>query len=907
MRWGRTTSAELIRTPRRFQWGRPPGLQPTPRPAWPAVPKCLNSPTRGSGADEGVCPTKTGSPFVPTPLLYRAGLNPAADFQSYGERGRLQIGRRLKICPTLALLACSTAFAADRLTILPDHITLATPESRQQLLAESTSGTYQHDLTPKAHWTSSNPAIAAVTPSGIVSPVADGETEITGTANGLTAAVHVTVKGAKGPFTWNFRNNVIPVMTKVGCNSGACHGALAGKNGFKLTLRGYDPDVDYDTLTRQAVGRRVSLPEPSASLILLKPTFTIPHGGGKRFAVNSLEYRILSEWIAEGAPGPSDKDPEVTGLQVFPATATLEPGDEQQLVVLAKYADGRREDVTRWVKYSSNNEGAASVDDYGHVKMNGPGEAAITLWYSSRVLYARLTSPYPNHVDPAAYTGFPRNNYIDDFVIEKLRKLNIAPSKQADDSTFIRRAYLDAAGVLPTAEKVEDFLNDKSPDKRKALIDQLTDTDEFVDYWAYKWSDLLLVSSRRLNSTAMWSFYDWIRESVKEDKPWDKFAREIFTATGSTRQDGALNYYVLHKDPIDLTETSTEAFLGQRVTCARCHNHPLEKWTQVQYYELVNLFARVGIKNGSSSGDNVVFAKTSGDVMHPRLLKPLPPTPLDGKSIAIDSPVDRRIVFANWMTSANNPYFARSVVNRVWANFMGRGVVNPVDDLRTTNPASNEELLAALSDDFVKHGYDVKRLIRTIMNSSVYQLSSEANATNQNDNIFYSRYIIKRLPAEVILDAYSQVTGVPTAFSNYPVGTRAMQLPDTQVKSEFLTIFGRPARQICDSSERSSDATISQALHVINGDTLNKKLSAPDGFISLFLKLGLSDSRILEHVYLTAFSRYPTTQERAALLADLENARLKKGTPEAMLLSRRQALEDVLWALLTSKEFLFNH
>lgn len=808
---------------------------------------------------------------------------------------------------TLALLATTTLCAADTLAILPNHITLSTPESRQQLIAELTSGAYDSDVSAKAHWTSSNPQIATVTAEGLISPVSDGEADIRVEAAGHTASVHVTVKNAKAPFNWNFRNDVIPVMSKVGCNSGACHGALAGKNGFKLTLRGYDPVTDYDTLTRVAVGRRVSLTDPTASLILLKPTFTIPHGGGKRFAVNSPEYRILSQWIAEGAPGPTDKDASVTGLEVYPATATLQPGAEQQLIVRAKFSDGRVVDVTHWVKYSSNNEGTASVDDWGHVKMNGPGEAAITLWYSSRVQYARMTVPYPNNVTAAAYDAFPRHNYIDGLVIDKLRKLNIAPSKLADDATFIRRAYLDASGVLPSAETVENFLNDKSPDKRAKLIDQILATDEFTDYWAYKWSDLLLVSSRKLPSTAMWAFYDWIRASVKENKPWNQFAREIFTGTGSTRRDGALNYYVIHKDPIDLTETSTEAFLGQRVTCARCHNHPLEKWTQVQYYELVNLFARVGIKNGSAPGEDVIFAKTTGDVMHPRLAKALPPTPLDGKSIPLDSPIDRRIVFANWMTSPDNPYFARSLVNRVWGNFMGRGIINPVDDVRATNPASNEELLTALTADFVKHGYDVQYLIRTIMNSSVYQLSSEANATNQNDNIFYSKYIIKRLPAEVILDAYSQVSGVPTPFSGYPLGTRAMQLPDTQVKSQFLTIFGRPARQICDSSERSSDATIAQALHVINGDTLNKKLDAPDGYVALFLKLGLSESDILNHVFLTAFSRYPTPSERASLLADLDHASLKTGTNEAKLQARRQGLEDVLWALLTSKEFLFNH
>jgi hypothetical protein len=783
---------------------------------------------------------------------------------------------------------------------MPATTTLTGPEARQQLIAEATLGSYQQDWTHQAHWFSSNPQIAVVDAKGLVTPVGNGEAVITGTANGQSATAKIRVVNSKSPFTWSFKNHVIPVMTKMGCNQGACHGALAGKNGFKLTLRGYDPDVDYDTLTRSSVGRRVSLVQPNASLILLKPTATIPHGGGKRFGPDSLEYRVLSEWIASGAPAPSPKDADVTGLEVFPAAATLKAGDEQQLVVRAKYSDGHEDDVTRWVKFSSNNEGVATVDDWGHVKMNGSGEAAITLWYSSRVLYSRLTVPYDNQVASDAYTHFPRRNYIDDLVIEKLRKLNIAPSKLADDSTFIRRAYLDAAGILPTAEEVETFLTDKSPDKRQKLIDGLIGRDEFVDYWAYKWSDLLLVSSRKLRPSAMWAFYDWIRDSVKANKPWDQFTREIFTGSGSSRQNGALNYFVLHKDTIDLAENVTEAFLGQRITCARCHNHPLEKWTQKQYYQFANLLSRVGQKNGNEPGDTIVFAKMSGDINHPRLLKPLAPTPLDGTPLSLDSTEDRRLALANWLTSPKNPYFARSFVNRVFANFMGRGLVNPVDDVRATNPASNEELLSALTKDFVEHRFDVNYLIRTIMNSSVYQLSSEANATNQNDNQFYSRYIIKRLPGEVILDAYSQVTGVPTAFAGYASGTRALQLPDTQVKSDFLTIFGRPPRIICDSGERSFDPTIAQALHVINGDTLNRKLSANDGYISLFMKVGLSDSRILDQVYLSTFSRYATRAEKAELMKDLAASR---ATKEA----RRQALEDMFWALLTSKEFLFNH
>ncbi|HWC97952.1 MAG TPA: DUF1553 domain-containing protein [Candidatus Sulfopaludibacter sp.] len=800
----------------------------------------------------------------------------------------------------------SAPLYAQTLTVLPPTVELTGPQAHQQLLVEAANGAHQEDWTRAAEWSSSDPKIATVDAHGMLQPVADGEVRITARAKGQTGTATVRVQASHAAFQWSFRNHVIPVMTKMGCNQGACHGALSGKNGFKLTLRGYDPQADYDTLTRQSVGRRVSLAEPDASLILMKPSFAIPHGGGKRFAKDSLEYRVIEEWIAAGAPPPADNDPQISGLEVFPASAVLAPEAEQQIVVRARYSDGHQEDVTRWVKFSSTNEGVATVDDNGRVKMTGAGEAAITLWYSSRVAFARLTVPFPNQIPTSAYTDFPRSNFIDDLAAAKWKGLHLAPSKVAGDAEFLRRAYLDAAGILPTSEEVENFLADKSPAKRAQVIDRLVQRDEFVDYWAYKWSDLLLVSTRRLNSTAMWAFYDWIRDSVKHNKPWNQFARDIFAGSGSTRQNGALNYFVLHKDPIDLSENATLAFTGQRIMCARCHNHPLEKWTQTQYYQMANLFARIGVKNGTM-GDNIVFAKTTGDVLHPHLARPLPPTPLDGKSMPLDSTADRRALFADWLTSPNNALFSRTLVNRVWANFMGRGLVDPVDDVRAANPASNEELFSALSKDFVDHGYDVQRLIRTIMNSSTYQLSSEANATNQADNTFYSKHIIRRLPAEVILDAMSQVTGSPTAFSGYPAGTRALQLPDTQVKSDFLTSFGRPPRISCDAAERASDATIAQALAVINGDTLNKKLSAPDGTIALFLKLGLSDRRMLEFMYLSAFSRYPTDAERTAMNDALEKAKPLKGTEEARRDAHRQALEDMVWALLTSKEFLFDH
>ena len=803
--------------------------------------------------------------------------------------------------PGFFLLAALPLCAADTLQLLPNALTLRGPEAKHQLLAETIGSDHQEDQTRLARWRSANPAVATVDQTGLVQPVSDGTTQITAEAEGRKAQATVVVQNSHAPFTWNFRNDVIPVLTKAGCNQGACHGALAGKNGFKLTLRGYDPEVDYDTLTRQSAGRRVSLAQPAQSLVLLKPTMSVPHGGGKRFDTNSLEYRVMAEWIAAGAPAPSDSDTSVTGLSVFPASAALKPGAEQQLVVQAHYSNGETKDVTRWVKFSSSDEGVATVDDAGRVKMSGSGETAITLYYASRVLYSRLSVPYQTPVAPEVYTSFRKNNYIDDLVLAKLAKLRLAPSAPATDAAFLRRVYLDSMGVLPTAEEVEAFLSSTDPQRRSKLIASLFIRDEFVDYWAYKYSDLLLVSSRKLRPNAMWAFYNWIRSSVKENKPWDQFTREIFTGTGDSLKNGALNYFVLHKDPIDLTENVTLAFMGQRLTCARCHNHPLEKWTQKQYFQMANLFSRVGLKNGAEPGDTVVFAKASGDINHPRLLRPLAPTPLDGTPLSLDSTDDRRVPFAQWLTSPTNDMFARSIVNRIWGNFFGRGIVDPVDDLRATNPASNEELLAALTKDFVAHHFDTQYLMSVIMNSAVYQLSSEANATNQNDNRYFSKYIVKRLPAEVLLDAMSQVTNVPTAFANYPKGFRALQLPDVQVKSDFLTAFGRPPRVLCDAAERSVEPNVAQALHVINGDTLNKKLSSPEGTAALSLKLGLSNVRLLENLYLSAYSRYPTDQEKSAILKALAQA---SGSSQD---TRQKQVEDMMWALLASKEFLFNY
>ena len=796
--------------------------------------------------------------------------------------------------------------ALKQVSILPSSVSLTGPAASQRFLVEALfSDGHEEDVTTRAILSVSHPGVATVR-EGLVQPLADGQMKVRASFQGHQAEAQVEVKDSRAPRVWSFRNQVLPVMTKMSCNSGACHGAAAGKNGFKLTLRGYDPDLDYFTLTRQALGRRTERLEPAKSLILLKPTLTISHGGGQRFPVGSPEYQVISGWIGAGMPPPSDFDPRVEGLEVIPREASLRAGAEQQILVRARFSDGHSEDVTRWAKFSSGDMDVANVDDWGHVKMTGYGELPVTVWYQSRVAFARLRVPFPAALDETLFRQAPRRNSIDDLVLKKLEQLHIPPSRPATDAEFLRRAYLDAAGILPTAAEAEAFLADQSPDKRARLIDALLARPEFIDYWAYKWSDLLLVSSRKLSTAAMWSYYNWIRESVAANKPWDQFVREIVTATGNTRENGAANYYAVQREPIDISENLAKSFLGLSITCARCHNHPLEKWTQNDYYSMANLFSRVRLKNDDRM-ELTVFSSPSGEINHPRLGRPMPPRPLDARPLGFDSPLDRRVYFAQWLTSPDNPYFARALVNRIWRNFMGRGLVEAVDDLRETNPPTNDELFSALAADFVKHGFDVRYLIRAIMNSATYQTAADPEKDNAQDDKYYSHYVIRRLPAEVLLDAISQVTQVPEKFEGYPVGMRAMQLPDTRVDSYFLTVFGRPERLQNAVSERQSDPSITQALHVINGDTLNQKLRAPGGTMDMLLKLGLADQRIVEYLFLSAFSRYPSEKERDEVAADLRGASGKNAEGWGSSDPRRPVLEDLLWAMLTSKEFMFNH
>ncbi len=628
------------------------------------------------------------------------------------------------------------------------------------------------------------------------------------------------------------------------------------------------------------------------------------------FDVDSIDYLVLAEWISAGAPGPKADEPRIDRIELVPAAVTLKPGATQQLLVRARFTDGHTEDVTRWAKYTSANQSVVNVDDNGAVQVVGHGEGAITAWYLSRIAISTVTVPFTNKVPASVFTRAKRRNFIDDLVLEKLRSLNLPPSPRCTDAEFIRRAFLDTIGTLPTAQEARAFLANKSTKKRDELIESLLKRPEFVDYWTYKWSDLLLVNSKRLKPAAMWSYYNWIRQNVSANTPWDEFVRQIVTAQGSTLENGAGNFFVLHEDPRLMAETTSQAFLGMSVGCAKCHNHPMEKWTNDQYYKFANLFARVRAKNGNADGENILFAASEGDLVQPRTGRPQTPTPLDGKAMPIDSPADRRAHLSDWLVSRDNPYFTRAIVNRVWKNFYGAGLVENVDDLRVTNPASNEKLLSTAASHLADQKFDLKALMRAILQSETYQRSSQALPANAADTRFYSRYYPRRLMAEVMLDAFSQVTGVPTEFQidlrnenrglgdKYPPGFRALQLPETKIFSYFLKTFGRPDREKTCECERTDEPSVTQVLHIANGDTLNKKLAAKEGRLTQWLAEKMSRERLVEEACLTCLARHPTDVEKKKFLQALD------GVSEPDL---RPVVEDMIWSLLSSREFLFNH
>tara|TARA_R110002049_G_scaffold27321_2_gene94132 strand:+ start:288717 stop:291176 length:2460 start_codon:yes stop_codon:yes gene_type:complete len=814
------------------------------------------------------------------------------------------------------LLLSAASVTAAEIQVLPAQATLHGTEGRQRLSVVSLRDGYPSAIlsTDQIEVTSSDPDVVEYR-DGIASAVSNGTaTLVATTKDGRTAESTITVVACDQPHAWSFRNDVQSVISRLGCNTGACHGALAGKGGFRLSLGAYNTDGDYQSIAHEVRGRRIEVADPGRSLLLAKPTGALPHKGGLRLDVDSRDYQVLSQWIAGGAMPPREEDAILEKISVVPETALLDVGDQSQVLVNAHYDDGRVVDVTHWARFTATDQAISTVDPHGRVNVIGSGEGAVLVWFGSKVALARMTVPYPHQIPNEVFASAPRRNFIDEINLQQLQSLRLRPSSTCDDEAFLRRATLDTIGRLPTKDERDVFLADSPESRRDKCIERLLASEDFVDYWAYRWSDVLLINGTRLRPIAVEAYYRWLHESVRENKPWDEIVREVLTATGLSNENGATNFYALHQSPEDMTENACQAFLGLSIGCAKCHNHPLEKWTNDQYYSMANMFARVRAKGWGGDGRNgdgvrTLYVAKSGELIQPSLGKPQPPAPLDAPPLAFDDTSDRRETLARWLTDPDNPYFARAITNRVWANFFGRGLVEKVDDLRLSNPASSEPMLASASEFVVHSGFDLKPLMRSILQSGTYQRSSEPLAENRDESKYHSRYYPRRLMAEVLLDSIDQVLGTSTRFTElalpgsgtqptklYQPGTRAIELFDSSVNSYFLSTFGRNPRMITCECERSDDPSMVQVLHLSNGETLNPKLESDDCRVKRLMDRA-SDAEIIRSLFVAGLTREPTDTELDSLLSVVREYGDDRAT----------ALQDAAWSILTSTEFTFNH
>jgi hypothetical protein len=717
---------------------------------------------------------------------------------------------------------------------------------------------------------------------------------------------------AADPAPVSFLNDVVPILTRLGCNQGACHGKGAGQNGFRLSLRGYAPELDHFTLTREFLGRRCDPTSPEASLILRKASGQVNHEGGKLFDTTSPAYVLLRDWIAQGMAGPKKDDRRPEALRVSTASTLLKPGQTGQLAVEVTYSDKSTRDVTWLAKFESNDAGVVRVDERGQFEVLRNGETSLRVAFGTLVSVIVLTAPFDTPVDPATFKV--RNNFIDEHVFNKLAALRITPSELCSDESFLRRAYLDTLGVLPTPAEVRAFLADPRPDRRAKLIDALLERPEFVDHWALFLSDLLQNRKERdhdvRGTKGVRAFHAWLREQVKQNRPWDELARDVLTVKGTTAEHPAVGYFVVtvgeqgeaHRS--EVVASVAQAFLGTRIGCAQCHNHPLERYTQDDYYHFAAFFSRMHLdrkdpKEGVTTlkvGPRDSNTKGPVGVNQPRTNQFLAPQPLDRSVVTIDPAGDPREVLAKWMTDPKNDAFAGAMVNRIWRHYLGVGLVEPVDDLRASNPPTNPELWKALVADFVGHKYDLKHLMRTILNSRTYQLASATKPGNEADARFYSHYYARRLPAEVLLDALASATAVPDEFPGYPAGMRAGQLPDPTLKSYFLTTFGRSERVTACACERTGEVTLPQLLHLMNGQTVVDRIRNGDGRLAKLLRDKPAAAKVVEELFLASLSRRPTA-------AELEKVTKALATAE----NPEEGYRDLFWALLNAKEFSFNH
>jgi hypothetical protein len=781
------------------------------------------------------------------------------------------------------------------ITLIPEKIVLNGKRARQQVIV---TGQYANselrDLSPAAELVSTAPQIVKIE-NGVLLPVANGAAQVIAKISGKEAKVDVTVQGMELPAPVSFKNGTLAALSKAGCNMGACHGSPSGKGGFRLSLRAYDPALDIVTLRSEYYGRRTNIVSPDESLLLRKPLMELAHGGGRRLKKHDPAHVILHDWIAEGLRLDTPTEPDVTKIQILPEGRVFQKdGARQQLIVLAHFSDGTIRDVTPISVYSSSSESVAHVGDTGIVEKVSRGETAILARYLDKMATSYIT--FLEDVPGFAWNNPPEKNFVDTLVNAKLKQLQILPSDLCSDEEFLRRAWLDATGRLPTVEESQAFLADQNPNKRDQLIDTLVDSDDFASFWTLMTGDILRSNAKKLNPTGVQKFRLWLYESIRNDKPLNQFARELLTASGSAYHNPAANYWRASRDPQDATETTAQLFLGIRIQCAKCHNHPFERWTQDNYYGIGAAFARIGRKAGASAEEEVVFVSKAGEVTQPRTGKQMKPHLLLKGDVDVPAERDRREVFAEWLTADDNPFFARASVNRIWGQLLGRGIVEPVDDFRDSNPPSNAPLLDALASEFIKTGYSRKWAVKTIMKSRTYQLSSRKNQFNGNDEIYFSHANTRLLSAEQLLDAICQVTSVPETFPGAPVGMRAVELTEPPADHYFLKIFGQPQREMACQCERSNESNLSQALQMINGPVVHTKLRDANGRVAKLVAANKPDDEIINELYLAALCRRPVQ-------AEVDAAKKHIATNS----DRKLAMEDIGWALLNSKEFLFQH
>ena len=794
------------------------------------------------------------------------------------------------------------------LTVEPLALTLHDGrDSRRVLVWGKTATGERIDLTGHASFKSDSSAVEIA--DGFFNPKQSEEAEIIVSAAGKETKLPVKVLKAEMPPV-RFVRDVMPVLSKVGCNAGTCHGSAKGKNGFKLSLRGYDPEFDYHALINDLSGRRFNRVAVDESLMLLKPTGEVPHEGRQAIKPNSPEYHLIRQWIAEGTKFEEPSAGRANKLDILPPEANLSlPGMTQHVIVLAHFPDGTTRDVTRYAILSSSNTDVADVKD-GVVTALRRGEGAVLVRYEG--LYATQEITVMGDRAGFMWESVPEFNFIDQHVNAKLRKMKILPSEPCTDAEFIRRVSLDLTGQPPKPERVRAFLEDSAPgkEKRERLVDELIGNKDYIEFWANKWADLLQCNSENLGQKGIWVYRDWIRQRMAENKPYDQFVREILLAEGSSYHNPAVNYYRVLRDPGKITEDFCQTFLGTRFNCNKCHDHPFEKWTQNQYYQLGGYFSQVAIKRGTMgketirnatgdqmtvTGEEIVYRNyNGGEVTDPKTGQSVKPKVPFGQAREVTAGMDRRDAVVDWLTTKDNPLFARSAANRIWSYFFGRGIIDPVDDIRGSNPPSNPALLDALTAEFVKDGFNLRKLMRTICTSRTYQLSFKANKWNEDDRINFSHAQPRRLSAEQLLDAIAGATGHRPKFSGLPAGMRAVELPDGMVAgSDFLSLFGRPKRQSACECERTSNLTLSHAMSLINGATLGEAVSATGNRIQRAVESEKDDQKVIEAIYLACLNRMPSEKEIA--LVDFSGGG-----------SRLEVAQDLAWALLNSPAFLFN-